>query len=102
VEFVRRGPDRAGETRARQDRPGEAVRHRRWHGVRQPKAYPVYDDDTPAREHIRTELDKNYPNLHLVGPQRHAQVQQPGPRDDDGDAVRQEHPCGQKVFDLWK
>src|ERR1700720_1656901 len=36
--------------------------------VRQKKAYPVYDDD--YAEHvatIRDELDRRYPNLHLVG-----------------------------------
>jgi protoporphyrinogen oxidase len=36
--------------------------------VRQKKAYPVYDDD--YSEHvatIRQELDRRYPNLHLVG-----------------------------------
>jgi protoporphyrinogen oxidase len=36
--------------------------------VRQPKAYPVYDDDYARHVNtIRAELDKNYPNLHLVG-----------------------------------
>ncbi|MBM3994274.1 MAG: NAD(P)/FAD-dependent oxidoreductase [Planctomycetes bacterium] len=36
--------------------------------VRQPKAYPVYDDDYAKHVNtIRSELDKNYPNLHLVG-----------------------------------
>jgi protoporphyrinogen oxidase len=36
--------------------------------VRQPKAYPVYDD--AYQQHVDTlrgELDANYPNLHLVG-----------------------------------
>ena len=36
--------------------------------VRQPKAYPVYDDD--YREHVaevRRELKAEYPTLHLVG-----------------------------------
>ncbi len=36
--------------------------------VRQPKAYPVYDDDYAKHvATIRDELDRNYPNLHLVG-----------------------------------
>lgn len=36
--------------------------------VRQPKAYPVYDDDYATRvDTIRTELAAKYPNLHLVG-----------------------------------
>ena len=36
--------------------------------VRQPKAYPVYDDVYQQRvETLRAELETNYPNLHLVG-----------------------------------
>jgi protoporphyrinogen oxidase len=36
--------------------------------VRQPKAYPVYDDTYQERvETIRAELEESYPNLHLVG-----------------------------------
>jgi protoporphyrinogen oxidase len=36
--------------------------------VRQPKAYPVYDDHYASHvETIRRELEENYPNLHLVG-----------------------------------
>jgi protoporphyrinogen oxidase len=36
--------------------------------VRQPKAYPVYDDDYAKHvETIRAELAGKYPNLHLVG-----------------------------------
>jgi protoporphyrinogen oxidase len=36
--------------------------------VRQPKAYPVYDDHYAANvDIIRQELEDSYPNLHLVG-----------------------------------
>lgn len=36
--------------------------------VRQPKAYPVYDDDYSKHvDTIRKELAERYPNLHLVG-----------------------------------
>lgn len=36
--------------------------------VRQPKAYPVYDDDYARHvATIRAELTESYPNLHLVG-----------------------------------
>lgn len=36
--------------------------------VRQPKAYPVYDDNYATHvETIRTELQRHYPSLHLVG-----------------------------------
>lgn len=36
--------------------------------VRQPKAYPVYDEHYTAHvETIRREIDLRYPNLHLVG-----------------------------------
>lgn len=38
------------------------------HVVRQPKAYPVYDDDYAAHvATIRAELAARHPNLHLVG-----------------------------------
>ena len=60
--------------------------------VRQQKAYPVYDDDYQARV-------ERHPRLSAVEPaepspgraQRHAQVQQPGPLDDDGAARGPEH-----------
>ena len=36
--------------------------------VRQPKAYPVYDDSYQTHvEAVRTEFDDKYPTLHLVG-----------------------------------
>src|SRR5205807_997846 len=36
--------------------------------VRQRKAYPVYDDDYARNvETIRKEIERSYPNLHLVG-----------------------------------
>lgn len=36
--------------------------------VRQPKAYPVYDDEYATHvDTIRQDLDQNYPGLHLVG-----------------------------------
>ena len=36
--------------------------------VRQPKAYPVYDDEYARHvETIRREIERAYPNLHLVG-----------------------------------
>jgi protoporphyrinogen oxidase len=36
--------------------------------VRQPKAYPVYDDDYAANvETVRLELEERFPTLHLVG-----------------------------------
>ena len=38
------------------------------HVVRQPKAYPVYDDEYARHvETIRSELEAHYPGLHLVG-----------------------------------
>ncbi len=38
------------------------------HVVRQPKAYPVYDDEYARHvETIRTEIERRYPGLHLVG-----------------------------------
>src|SRR5262249_46879800 len=36
--------------------------------VRQPKAYPVYDEDYSRHvDTIRAELDERHPSLHLVG-----------------------------------
>jgi protoporphyrinogen oxidase len=36
--------------------------------VRQPKAYPVYDDDYACHVSVvREEIEKNYPGLHMVG-----------------------------------
>lgn len=38
------------------------------HVVRQPKAYPVYDDDYATHvDTIRTAIETGYPNLHVVG-----------------------------------
>ena len=71
--------------------------------MRQPKAYPVYDDDYKANvETIRAELAREVPDAASRRPQRHAQVQQPGPRHDDGDAdaSRTSSPA-QTVYDLW-
>ena len=64
----RRGPDRAASRSwprsawpSREDVIDGCV-------VRQPKAYPVYDDDYAKHVNtIREELESNYPNLHLVG-----------------------------------
>jgi len=46
-------------------RPGDVVDG---HVVRQPKAYPVYDDDYARHvDTIRGEIGERFPNLHLVG-----------------------------------
>ena len=92
----RRGADRAGQAGAGEDRPGAgATDVVDGCVVRQPKAYPVYDDDYAKHvATIRDELEAKYPDAAPGRPQRHAQVQQPGPRHDDGDAVRAEHPGG--------
>ena len=61
--------------------------------VRQKKAYPVYDDDYAKHVNtIRERAGEPFPEPAPGRPQRHAQVQQPGSRHDDGDAVRGEHP----------
>ena len=71
--------------------------------VRQPKAYPVYDDDYAKHVNtIRAELDKNYPNLHLVGRngmhkynnQDHAMM--------TAMLCAKNIVAGEKVFDLWE
>ncbi len=61
--------------------------------VRMPKAYPVYDEGYSEHvEIIRRWLDEHAVERAPGGPQRHAQVQQPGPLDVHGHAHRREHP----------
>ena len=71
--------------------------------VRQPKAYPVYDDEYSMHVNtIRAELDKNYPNLHLVGRngmhkynnQDHAMM--------TAMLCAKNIVAGEKLFDLWE
>ena len=68
VERDRRRADRAGQEGAGQDRPGRPRTSIDGCVVRQPKAYPVYDDDYAGTSTtIRTELAAKFPTLHLVG-----------------------------------
>jgi protoporphyrinogen oxidase len=71
--------------------------------VRQPKAYPVYDDD--YAKHVKTiadELESNYPTMHLVGRngmhkynnQDHAMM--------TAMLCAKNILAGEKVFDLWQ
>ena len=93
VDGARRGPGRAGEDGAGEDRAGEAGgRARRLRG-------PAAEGVPGLRRRLRGERGRGpagaggeVPEPAPGRPQRHAQVQQPGPRDDDGDAVRGEHP----------
>jgi protoporphyrinogen oxidase len=71
--------------------------------VRQLKAYPVYDDNYSRHvETIRTELEENYPNLHLVGRngmhkynnQDHAMM--------TAMLCAENIVAGRQVFDLWR
>jgi len=71
--------------------------------VRQPKAYPVYDDDYRDHVHaVRTELEAAYPTLHLVGRngmhkynnQDHAMM--------TGMLVAENIKAGARVFDQWR
>src|SRR5947209_226285 len=71
--------------------------------VRQPKAYPVYDDDYAKHVNtVREDLEKNYPNLHLVGRngmhkynnQDHAMM--------TAMLCAKNIVAGEKVFDLWE
>ena len=50
---------------------------------------------------IRRELETRYPDAPSRRPQRHAQIQQPGPRDDDGDADGENILAGARQFDVW-
>jgi hypothetical protein len=71
--------------------------------VRQPKAYPVYDDDYAANvDVVRQELEARFPTLHLVG------------RNGMHKYNNQDHAmmtamlcaanivAGRKVYDLWR
>ncbi len=71
--------------------------------VRQPKAYPVYDDDYAAHVNtVRAELDERFPTLHLVGRngmhkynnQDHAMM--------TAMLCVQNILAGEKVYDLWR
>ena len=60
--------------------------------VRQKKAYPVYDDD--YARHVDDDSRRTGRSLSEPAsrrPQRHAQIQQPGPRHDDRDVVRRKY-----------
>jgi protoporphyrinogen oxidase len=60
IELARREIDQIGLIRA-EDVIDASV-------VRQPKAYPVYDDSYQANvEAVRSEIEAHYPDLHLVG-----------------------------------
>ncbi len=89
----RPGPGRAGQDRAGEDRAGKAggcpgrVRGPAAEGVpglRRPLRGPRRDDP-PG-------IGRPVPEPAPGRAERDAQVQQPGPRDDDGDAVRGQHP----------
>jgi protoporphyrinogen oxidase len=71
--------------------------------VRQPKAYPVYDD--AYRDHmavIRRDLEQSYPNLHLIGRngmhkynnQDHAMM--------TGMLTARNILAGERVYDIWQ
>ena len=62
--------------------------------VRQQKAYPVYDDSYKPTSRRSGRVGEEVPDAASGRPQRHAQVQQPGPRHDDRHADGQEHPRG--------
>jgi protoporphyrinogen oxidase len=71
--------------------------------VRQPKAYPVYDDDYAANvEMVRGELEARFPTLHLVG--RNGMHRY----NNQDHAMMTAMLCvrnilaGEKVYDLWK
>ncbi len=60
--------------------------------VRVPKAYPFYDERYKANvQRMRDWLADCAPNVHPVGSQRHAPLQQPGPLDVHGHAHGREH-----------
>ena len=83
-----------GQEGARQDRPGRP-RTTSWTAASCASRRPIRSTTTSYTGHvetIRAELAEQLPDPAPGRPQRHAQVQQPGPRHDDGHADRQEHP----------
>ena len=69
--------------------------------VRMPKAYPVYDETYQAHLGvIRGWLRSGSTTSSRLRPERHAQVQQPGPLDDDRAARGAEHPGARVVRHL--
>ena len=102
VDRLRRGADRARQEGA--GHIGLAAEDEVKDGcvVRQKKAYPVYDEGYKAeRRDDPHRAGREVPDAASRRPQRHAQVQQPGPRHDDGHADRQEHHAGATVYDVW-
>ena len=62
--------------------------------IRQPKAYPVYDDELRRTGCAVSQLaGQAHAGIAPGRTQRHAQVQQPGPRDDDRLAYGRKYPC---------
>jgi protoporphyrinogen oxidase len=70
--------------------------------VRQPKAYPVYDDHyTTHVERIVEELDTYYPNLHLVGRNGMHKYNNQDHSMMTALLVVKNILAGQKLFDVW-
>ena len=70
--------------------------------VRQPKAYPVYDDRyRDNRRHDPPRSQEQLPDAAPRWPQRHAQVQQSGPCHDDRDADGAKYPGWRALYDVW-
>ncbi len=104
VELQRCRADRARQAGTGEDRPGQpGGRGRR---LCRPPAQGLSGLRRrlcPARRHHPRGAGGQVPEPAPGRPQRHAQVQQPGPRHDDGNAVRAEHPvAGRTIYDLWQ
>ena len=86
-----------------QDRPRRRGRRHDGCVVRQPKAYPVYDETIASNvATIRAGPRGALSDAASGRPQRHAQVQQSGPRHDDGHADRAQNIlAGERVYDVW-
>ncbi len=69
--------------------------------VRQPKAYPVYDDVYKHHLAVIAEYVRDGPAQPATGrPQRYAPLQQPGPLDDDGAAGGAQYCAGRPLRSL--
>ena len=112
--FCFEGDDTCGHGRRRSDRaaPSSRSASSAWPGPTTSSTAPssvsprpTRSTTTPTQLHvdtIRDELDARFTEPAPRRPQRHAQVQQPGPRDDDRAADRpQHHRRPRTAFDVW-
>ena len=99
----RRGAGRARQGGDRADRPG--ARRRRRRRLRRAPAEGLSGLRRDYREQRRRRaraISRALSRPASRRPQRHAQIQQPGSRDDDGDAHGANILAGETIYDVWQ